>query len=156
MLGERANETNVARVRALLGLDEPLHLQYLKYMGRVLRGEQSPAFFGSAWTEVGVDQFPLAALLDVDPGRFGERRRDLAVGAAAQAGEIIGQDGGVAIDLHPAVLHVGVHRLVIGRDLPHPRRHGFADQQGREVAVELGVILGERHILLRYRFVGDF
>src|SRR5207248_3381220 len=24
---------------------------------RVLRGEQSPAFFGSAWTEVGVDQF---------------------------------------------------------------------------------------------------
>src|SRR5712671_5835442 len=34
--------------------------------GRVLRGEQSPAFFGSAWTEVGVDEF-LAAFVNLAP-----------------------------------------------------------------------------------------
>src|SRR3989440_2844539 len=34
--------------------------------GRVLRGEQSPAFFGSAWTEVGVDEF-LAAFVKLAP-----------------------------------------------------------------------------------------
>jgi peptide chain release factor 3 len=33
---------------------------------RVLRGEQSPAFFGSAWTEVGVDEF-LAAFVQLAP-----------------------------------------------------------------------------------------
>src|SRR2546421_7700960 len=35
-------------------------------LGRVLRGEQSPAFFGSAWTEVGVDEF-LAAFVKLAP-----------------------------------------------------------------------------------------
>jgi peptide chain release factor 3 len=34
--------------------------------GRVLRGELSPAFFGSAWTEVGVDQF-LSAFVRLAP-----------------------------------------------------------------------------------------
>jgi peptide chain release factor 3 len=34
--------------------------------GRVLRGEQSPAFFGSAWTEVGVDEF-LTAFVKLAP-----------------------------------------------------------------------------------------
>jgi len=33
---------------------------------RVLRGEQSPAFFGSAWTEVGVDEF-LSAFVKLAP-----------------------------------------------------------------------------------------
>src|SRR5437867_1092303 len=33
---------------------------------RVLRGEQSPAFFGSAWTEVGVDEF-LSAFVQLAP-----------------------------------------------------------------------------------------
>ena len=33
---------------------------------RVLRGEQSPAFFGSAWTEMGVDEF-LAAFVKLSP-----------------------------------------------------------------------------------------
>ena len=34
--------------------------------GRVLRGEQSPAFFASAWTELGVDEF-LAAFVKLAP-----------------------------------------------------------------------------------------
>ena len=39
ILGERATEESVARVRAALGLDKPLVEQYAIYMGRVLQGD---------------------------------------------------------------------------------------------------------------------
>lgn len=39
MLGERATPEKVAEVRQALGLDRPLHAQYLIYLGKVLRGD---------------------------------------------------------------------------------------------------------------------
>lgn len=39
MLGDRASQEDVERVRELLGLNDPLHVQYLKYMGQLLRGD---------------------------------------------------------------------------------------------------------------------
>ena len=39
MLGERATPEKVAEVRARLGLDRPIHEQYLLYLGKVLRGD---------------------------------------------------------------------------------------------------------------------
>lgn len=39
MLGERATPEKVAEVRRALGLDRPLHAQYLIYLGKVLRGD---------------------------------------------------------------------------------------------------------------------
>jgi peptide/nickel transport system permease protein len=39
MLGERATPEKVAEVRARLGLDQPIHQQYLLYLGKVLRGD---------------------------------------------------------------------------------------------------------------------
>ncbi|UCE55143.1 MAG: ABC transporter permease [Desulfobacterales bacterium] len=38
MLGFRANEKAVAKIRAELGLDRPYHLRYLKWLGNVVRG----------------------------------------------------------------------------------------------------------------------
>jgi peptide/nickel transport system permease protein len=38
MLGERASAEDVERVREQLGLNDPLHIQYLRYMGQLLRG----------------------------------------------------------------------------------------------------------------------
>jgi peptide/nickel transport system permease protein len=38
MLGDRASAEDVERVRELLGLNDPLLVQYLKYMGQLLRG----------------------------------------------------------------------------------------------------------------------
>jgi len=58
------------------------------------------------WRKVGVYQHPLAALLHVDAGRFGDRRLAFAIGSCADPGEIVGEDGGVAINLHPRILHV--------------------------------------------------
>jgi peptide/nickel transport system permease protein len=39
MLGDRASVEDVERVRELLGLNDPLHVQFLKYMGRLLQGD---------------------------------------------------------------------------------------------------------------------
>jgi len=38
MLGDRASAEDIERVREALGLNEPLHIQYAKYMGQLLRG----------------------------------------------------------------------------------------------------------------------
>lgn len=39
MLGDRASPEAVARVREMLGLNDPLYVQYGKYMGHLLRGD---------------------------------------------------------------------------------------------------------------------
>jgi peptide/nickel transport system permease protein len=39
MLGERATPERVAEIRAQLGLDRPLYVQYLIYVGKILRGD---------------------------------------------------------------------------------------------------------------------
>jgi peptide/nickel transport system permease protein len=39
MLGERATPERVAEIRTQLGLDRPLHVQYLIYVGKILRGD---------------------------------------------------------------------------------------------------------------------
>lgn len=39
MLGDRASPEAIARVREMLGLNDPLYVQYGKYMGHLLRGD---------------------------------------------------------------------------------------------------------------------
>ncbi len=39
MLGERADAESVAALRAQLGLDQPLHIQFLKFFGDLLQGD---------------------------------------------------------------------------------------------------------------------
>ena len=46
-----------------------------------------------------MNQHPLAALFHIDAGRFRKRRIDLAVRSPPEPREIVGQDGGVAVDL---------------------------------------------------------
>jgi len=45
MLGMDANPTDVERMRANLGLDKPLHLQYLQWIGKVLQGNFGESIF---------------------------------------------------------------------------------------------------------------
>ncbi|MCL6581788.1 MAG: ABC transporter permease [Firmicutes bacterium] len=44
LVGERASPETIANVRRELGLDLPLHQQYLRWLGRVLRGD-----LGRSW-----------------------------------------------------------------------------------------------------------
>lgn len=44
ILGERATPENIIRVREALGLDRPLHEQYLSYLGGLLQGDLGKSF----------------------------------------------------------------------------------------------------------------
>jgi peptide/nickel transport system permease protein len=44
ILGERATPENIIRVREALGLDRPLHEQYLEYVGGLLQGDLGRSF----------------------------------------------------------------------------------------------------------------
>jgi ABC-type dipeptide/oligopeptide/nickel transport system permease component len=46
MLGVDATPQEAARLRALLGLDQPLPIQYLRWMGRALAGDLGQTLFG--------------------------------------------------------------------------------------------------------------
>ena len=50
-----------------------------------------------------MNQHPLAALLHINPRRLGDRRPALAVRTGGDPGKIVGQDRGIAIDLHARV-----------------------------------------------------
>lgn len=39
MLGDKGSEEDVARLRSELGFDQPLHIQYLKFLGNLLQGD---------------------------------------------------------------------------------------------------------------------
>jgi peptide/nickel transport system permease protein len=50
MLGEKARLEDVERVRHELGFDRPIYIQYIEWMGRVLRGDLGKSILG--YTEV--------------------------------------------------------------------------------------------------------
>lgn len=59
MLGERATEENVERVREQLGLNRPIHQQYLIFMGNALRGDLGTSILrGEPVTRELVRRFP--------------------------------------------------------------------------------------------------
>jgi peptide/nickel transport system permease protein len=45
LVGERAQEASVAAVRAKYALDQPLYLQYLRYMGHLLQGDLGDSYY---------------------------------------------------------------------------------------------------------------
>ncbi|MGA8045604.1 MAG: ABC transporter permease [Dermatophilaceae bacterium] len=93
MLGDRATPEQQAQLEAVLGLDQPLHIQYLRYMGRVLQGEfgnSSSVLPGTDAFAIFLARFPatielsffaifLAVLTAIPLGYFAARRRGSAV-----------------------------------------------------------------------------
>jgi peptide/nickel transport system permease protein len=46
MLGQEATADEIARLRSILGLDQPLPVQYLRWLGRLARGDLGRTLFG--------------------------------------------------------------------------------------------------------------
>lgn len=66
MLGERATEESIARVRANLGLDKPIGEQYLIYLGKVLRGDLGESILrGDPVTQELLLRFPATIELSI-------------------------------------------------------------------------------------------
>jgi peptide/nickel transport system permease protein len=64
MLGERARPEDIERVRAELGFDQPIYIQYLQWVGQVIRGDLGTSIINR--TEVMVElRTRLAATLEL-------------------------------------------------------------------------------------------
>jgi peptide/nickel transport system permease protein len=64
MLGERATSTDMARLRAQLGLDRPLYVQYLDFVGRALHGDLGTSIrTGRPVLQEIAEQFPATLVL---------------------------------------------------------------------------------------------
>jgi len=64
--GEHASEQTIARIRAKYGLDKPLHVQYMVWLGRVLRGDFGKSIVSNEDVTVEImDRFPNTVELSV-------------------------------------------------------------------------------------------
>ncbi len=102
MLEEKAYARDLEELRAKLGLDRPLHVQYLEWAGRVLRGDLGE----SLWTrrpvvaelaarlpvtlELGVLATAFALLIALPVGVLSATRQDTASDYAARSAAVLG------------------------------------------------------------------
>lgn len=104
LLGDRATPEQIAQLEKTLGLDQPLYIQYFRYMGRILKGE-----FGSSATVVpGTDamsiflaRFPatielsfvavlIAVIVAIPLGYFAARRHGSWMDNLSIVGSLVG------------------------------------------------------------------
>ena len=102
ILGERATPANVARVRATLGLDRPLHEQYFDYMSGLLRGDLGRSFVTNrdvvadfiqrfpATIELTLAAMLFAIILGIPLGMFTAKRRGGWLDQLGTVGSLIG------------------------------------------------------------------
>jgi peptide/nickel transport system permease protein len=66
MLGTDATPTELERLRHLLGLDQPLYVQFVQYLGRLITGQMGDSIFQhQAVTKLIADRFPATIELTV-------------------------------------------------------------------------------------------
>lgn len=104
LLGDRATPEQQEQLEQLLGLDQPLYVQYLRYMGRALRGEfgsSSSVIPGTDAFDVFLSRFPatielaffsvtLAIITAIPLGYFAARRRGRAVDNLSIVASLVG------------------------------------------------------------------
>ncbi|MBC7310358.1 MAG: ABC transporter permease [Tetrasphaera sp.] len=104
MLGERATPDQKARLEAVLGLDQPLHIQYVAYVGRILRGEfgnSSAVLPGADAMDIFLARFPatielslvavtIAIIAAIPLGYIAARRHGSILDNATIVGSLVG------------------------------------------------------------------
>ena len=102
MLGEKATPESCERFNRKFGLDQPIPVQLVRYMGNVLRGDLGDSIrFGRPITQILVERLPmtvelgtsamiLAALIGIPAGVFSALRRNSALDVATMVGANIG------------------------------------------------------------------
>src|SRR5262245_61987029 len=66
LVGDRAQGVSIEHIRQQYGLDQPLYMQYLRYMGNLLQGDLGDSFyFRRPVAETLFEKFPATAQLAV-------------------------------------------------------------------------------------------
>ena len=104
LLGERATEESRRNLRAQLGLDEPIFVQYLKFLGRALSGDfgiSTGVQTGDSAVEIFLQRFPatielavialaIAVAVGIPLGYVAARRRDSLLDNLSVVSSLVG------------------------------------------------------------------
>jgi peptide/nickel transport system permease protein len=102
MLGQGATQDMVTRLRAELGLDRPLAVRYVEYLGRLLRGDLGHSIVDGrpvseeirqAWTatlELGAAALVLTVVVGVTAGAFAAHWQDSVFDGASRVLALVG------------------------------------------------------------------
>ena len=104
LLGERATEESRRNLRAQLGLDQPIFVQYLKFLGRALSGDfgvSTGVQPGDSAVQIFLQRFPatielsvialaIAIAVGIPLGYFAARRRDTVLDNLTVVSSLIG------------------------------------------------------------------
>jgi peptide/nickel transport system permease protein len=104
LLGERATEESRRNLREQLGLDQPIFIQYLKFLGRALSGDfgiSTGVQVGDSAVEIFLQRFPatielsvialaLAVSVGIPLGYLAARRRDSLLDNISMVSSLIG------------------------------------------------------------------
>lgn len=127
MLGERARAEDIARVREEMGFNRPIYIQYLEWMGRVLRGDLGKSIINrtpvmaelrqrlAATVEMVVAGLLIGVTVGVSIGVFSALKRNSWFDLGATLGALIG----VSMPIYWLAL-ILVYALAVNRSLFPP------------------------------------
>lgn len=102
MLGEHATAESIARFRESMGLDDPIPVQYARYLGRLLRGDLGRSIARQEWVTVEIAQrlpatielsigaMLVATLVGVSAGIISAYKHNSVFDLATMIGALIG------------------------------------------------------------------
>lgn len=134
MLGERARPADIERVREEMGFNRPIYVQYLEWMGRVVRGDLGTSIINrtavmdelkyrlSATIEMIVVGMIIGLIIGISIGILSALRRNSWVDLVATAGALIG----VSMPIYWLAL-ILIYALAVNRQIFPPSARLDAD-----------------------------
>lgn len=127
MLGERARPEDVERVRAELGFDQPIYIQYLEWMGRVLQGDLGKSIINrtdvmvelrtrlTATIELVIFGLLIGMIVGISIGIISALRRGSWIDLTATMGALVG----VSMPIYWLAL-IAIYALAVNRQIFPP------------------------------------
>lgn len=134
MLGERARPADIERVREEMGFNRPIYVQYLEWMGRVVRGDLGTSIINrtavmdelkyrlSATVEMIVVGMIIGLIIGISIGILSALRRNSWVDLIATAGALLG----VSMPIYWLAL-ILIYALAVNRQIFPPSARLDAD-----------------------------
>jgi peptide/nickel transport system permease protein len=153
MLGERARPEDIERVREEMGFNRPVYVQYVEWMGRILRGDLGTSIINrtqvmdelkyrlSATIEMIVVGMIIGLLIGVSIGIISALRRNTWVDLVATAGALLG----VSMPIYWLAL-ILIYALAVNRQIFPP---------SARLDVDLNVVRRTGFMLIDTLMMGD-
>ncbi len=153
MLGERARAEDIERVREEMGFNRPIYVQYLEWMGRIVRGDLGTSIINrtavadelkyrlSATVEMIVVGMIIGLIIGISIGIISALRRNTWIDLVTTAGALIG----VSMPIYWLAL-ILVYALAVNRQIFPP---------SARLDVELDVVRRTGFMLIDTLLMGD-